>query len=133
MRGAAMATSSEENVAEVTSVFQSNLPLREKLDKARTELLDLSARNRLLNMPRSSKSVRALEVIDEISVEVFRLLVRESRVFSFVAGRSAKTDVAEGEEEEEAEEIDDLAQPEDDEIDERGVPRGILTHACRHG
>jgi len=35
---------------------QSNLPLAEKLEQARTELLDLSARNRLLNMPRGARA-----------------------------------------------------------------------------
>lgn len=109
----------EEGVGEGTSVFQSNLPLREKLDRARTELLDLSARNRLLNMPRSSKSVRALEIVDEISAEIFRLLVRDGKAFTFAVGKSANGELAEGEEE--VDEIVDLAQPEDDEIDERGV------------
>ena len=109
----------EDGVGEAASVFQSNLPLREKLDRARTELLDLSARNRLLNMPRSSKSVRALEIVDEISTEIFRLLVRDSKAFTFVAGRSANDEPVEGEEE--VDEIVDLAQPDDDEIDERGV------------
>ncbi|MEC3950151.1 DUF3320 domain-containing protein [Sphingobium sp. HWE2-09] len=113
-----MATIPEEVGLEVRSVFQSDLPLKEKLDRARTELLDLSARNRLLNMPRSSKSVRALEIIDEVSAEIFRLLVRENRPFTFVAGKSANEEPIEGEE---VDEIVDLAQPEDDEVDERGV------------
>lgn len=108
-----------EDVGEVTSVFQSTLPLREKLDKARTELLDLSARNRLLNMPRSSKGVRTLEIVDEKSMEVFRLLVRESRPFTFVPGKAA--DGSEQAEEQEVEEIIDLAQPDDDAVDDRGV------------
>lgn len=117
-----MATNlNDEQTGEIPSVFQSNLPLREKLDRARTELLDLSARNRLLNMPRSSKSVRALEVIDEVSAEVFRLLVRENRPFTFVAGKSAGDEQAADGEQEEVDEIVDLAQPEDDEVDERGV------------
>jgi len=38
------------------SVLQGNLPLETKLQRAREELLNLSARNRLLNVPRSSKS-----------------------------------------------------------------------------
>ena len=112
-----VATIPADREGEVTSVFQSDLPLRDKLDQARTELLDLSARNRLLNMPRSSKSVRALEVVDELSVEVFRLLVREGRVFSFVAGKSA----AESAEEDDADEIVELAQPDDDVVDDRGI------------
>ena len=75
--------------AESASIFQSNLPLETKLERARTELLDLSARNRLLNIPRSAKSARTLEVVDERSDEVFRLLVGASRPFTFLPGRAA--------------------------------------------
>ena len=104
---------------EQTSIFQGNLPLREKLDRARTELLDLSARNRLLNMPRSAKGARALEIVDELTTEIFRLLVRDNRPFTFVAGKSARA--GDDAEPEEVDEIADLAQPEDDETDERGI------------
>ncbi len=106
-----------------TSVFQSDLPIDEKLDRARTELLDLSARNRLLNMPRSSKGAKAIEVVDERSTEVFRLLVAETRPFTFLAGKAAPA----GEQADsdapvdEVDEIADLAQPEDDVADDRGV------------
>jgi very-short-patch-repair endonuclease len=107
--------------AEPVSVFQSDLPIGEKLDRARMELLDLSARNRLLNMPRSSKGVRSIEIVDEKSAEIFRLLVQEGRVFTFVAGKAARS----GDEAEvdavEVEEITDLAQPDDDVADNRGV------------
>jgi very-short-patch-repair endonuclease len=105
------------------SVFQSDLPLDEKLDRARTELLDLSARNRLLNMPRSSKGAKAIEVVDEVSAEIFRLLVGEGRPFTFLAGKAASSgEPADGEAPaEDADEIADLAQPEDDIADDRGV------------
>src|SRR6476646_3986588 len=102
-----------EAAGEATSVFQSNLPLKEKLDRARTELLDLSARNRLLNMPRTSKGARAVEIVDEISAEIFRLLVQEGRPFTFVAGKAAPAGDAEPSVED-VEEIDVLAQPDDD-------------------
>src|ERR1700743_1302293 len=90
--------------AEPKSIFQSDLPLETKLEKARTELLDLSARNRLLNIPRSAKSVRTLEVIDGLSDEVFRLLVGASKPFTFLPGRGAA-----GTEEGDEDEIVDLA------------------------
>ncbi len=109
---------------ENSSVFQSDLPITEKLDRARMELLDLSARNRLLNMPRSSKSARSIEIVDEVSSEIFRMLVREGRVFTFLAGKAARAgDEAEaaGLQDDEVEEITDLAQPEDDVADDRGV------------
>lgn len=101
------------------SVFQSNLPLVEKLERARVELLDLSARNRLLNMPRSGKSAKAIEIVDEKSAEIFRLLVREGKPFTFVAGKLARTEDAEVDTE--TYEITDLAQPDDDIVDDRGV------------
>ncbi|WP_336973008.1 DUF4011 domain-containing protein [Sphingobium aromaticiconvertens] len=82
------------------------------------DLLDLSARNRLLNMPRSGKSAKAVQVVDEKSAQIFRLLVSEGKVFTFLAGRLSPQDTAEGEEE--PDEIADLAQPEDDELDEKG-------------
>ncbi len=105
------------------SVFQSDLPIDEKLDRARTELLDLSARNRLLNMPRAAKGAKAVEVVDEVSSEIFRMLVGEARAFSFLAGKAAPAGEQTGEEVpvEESDEIADLAQPEDDVADERGV------------
>ncbi|WP_454817160.1 DUF3320 domain-containing protein [Labrys neptuniae] len=105
------------------SAFQSNLPVDTKLERARTELLDLSARNRLLNMPRSSKSVKGIEIIDEKSDEIYRLFVQDSKPFTFLAGRPDRT---EGASELESEEEDvGLAQPadEDDDVDERGVAR----------
>lgn len=54
------------------------------LDKARRELLDLSSRNRLINTPRGS-SRTSVEVIDELSVEVFRRLVTNKRTMRFEA------------------------------------------------
>ncbi|MFC3166979.1 DUF4011 domain-containing protein [Paracoccus fontiphilus] len=39
--------------------------VEEKLERARTELLDLSARNRLLNMPKAAKSAKIIELVDE--------------------------------------------------------------------
>jgi very-short-patch-repair endonuclease len=114
-----VATRAVEDTLEDASIFQSDLPIEAKLDRARMELLDLSARNRLLNMPRSGKSAKSVQVVDEKSAEIFRLLVTEGRVFTFLAGRISPE---EGDPESEAdlEEIAELAQPEDDELDERG-------------
>lgn len=49
--------------SDAISVFNSALPVAQKLERARTELLDLSARNRLLNIPQSARAARSLEVI----------------------------------------------------------------------
>src|ERR1700756_2937684 len=109
-----------------SSVFQSNLPLETKLERARMELLDLSARNRLLHIPRFSKSAKTIDVIDERSSEVFRLLVRESKAFTFVAGRADRAESgleADLEDEEEISSVE-LAQPEEEEGD--ADARGIL-------
>jgi hypothetical protein len=60
------------------SVFQSALSIEEKIERARTELLDLSARNRLLNVPRFSKSAKTVDIVSENTAEVFRILVTEA-------------------------------------------------------
>lgn len=91
-----------------TSVFQGDLPLGEKLERARMELLDLSARNRLLHVPRFSKSAKTIDVVDEKSAEIFRLLVRENRPFTFLAGRPDRATAGSTEESvDEAEAYDD--------------------------
>lgn len=114
------------------AIFQSNLPLGEKLDRARRELLDLSARNRLLNMPRGASKGRSIEIVDEKTSEVFRLLVREGKAFTFVAGRAVEGDGIEpatsenadaSESARDTDEIAELAQPEDVSLDERGILR----------
>ncbi len=48
-----------------------------QLERSRRELLDLTARNRLLNTPRHRKRSRSLEIVDELSDEIFRILVLE--------------------------------------------------------
>jgi len=131
-------------IGEDRAFFQSNLPLAEKLERARVELLDLSARNRLLNMPRGARGGRSIEIVDEKTAEIFRLLVREGKTFTFVAGRAAEgkelatPSGAVGEVAAnyalsdkagkaapavEPDEIEDLAQPDDNSTDERGVLR----------
>lgn len=57
--------------------------VRQRLDAARRELLDLTTRNRLLNTPRRNPRARALEIVDERADEVFRILVGEHRLMTF--------------------------------------------------
>ncbi|MCL6349983.1 DUF3320 domain-containing protein [Pectobacterium polaris] len=72
------------------SLFKNNsLSLQQKLERARTELLDLSARNKLLNIPRS-KTAKLLEIVDERSADIYRLLVKEGKTFTFLPGRAGK-------------------------------------------
>jgi len=124
-------TETRQEPAQGHSLLTSDLPIGAKLDRARLELLDLSARNRLLNVSRARSSTRALEIVDERSTEIHRLLVTESRVFSFVPGRAAKgtDDASDGEgglgeaESNGPDEIAELEQPEADELDDRGIAR----------
>jgi hypothetical protein len=53
----------------------------------RKALLDLGTRNRLINIPLRTKNIRAIEIIDEKSSEVFRLL-GESKRFTFLAAKA---------------------------------------------
>ena len=57
-------------LTEEASVFQSTLSIEEKIERARTELLDLSARNRLLNVPRMSKSAKTIDIVEESTADV---------------------------------------------------------------
>jgi very-short-patch-repair endonuclease len=59
------------------------------LRKSRMELLDLSTRNRLLSLPTSTRSARVIEVHDERSEEVYRLLVTEAKALSFLPGSTS--------------------------------------------
>lgn len=63
--------------------------IEELLRKSRDELLDLSTRNRLLSIPGPSSSARIIQVQDERSTEVHRLLVCERKPMSFSPGRAA--------------------------------------------
>jgi hypothetical protein len=107
-------TNSVEAAAQ--SIFQSNLSVEDKIERARTELLDLSARNRLLNVPRFSKSAKTIDIVDEKSTEIFRLLVTEGKSMTFLAGAKGRDPVDGGE----TEELIELALPDDDERDESG-------------
>ncbi|WP_428245436.1 DUF3320 domain-containing protein [Ferrovibrio sp.] len=98
--------------------------LKEKLERARTELLDLSTRNRLISTPRGTKA-KQIEIIDELSSEIFRLLVNDGKALTFLPGRKAAGAATTGEDDE-IDEISELAQPEDEAVDARGV-------ASRHG
>jgi very-short-patch-repair endonuclease len=102
-----------------SNFLKSNLSASAKLERARMELLDLSARNRLLNIPRHAKTARTIEVVDEKSDEIFRILVTENKPFTFLPGRAA-TGAAADPAMADSDEIDELAQP-DESVNERGV------------
>ena len=86
--------------------------IRESLNRSRQELLDLSTRNRLLSVPVQSKSARIIQVHDELSEQVFRLLVEEKKTLSFLPGRASAGTAAN-----EADEEIGLPQPEEGAMD----------------
>lgn len=74
------------------TLFQSNaFSLEQKLERARAQLLDLGARNRLLNIPRARTS-KFLDVCDERSEDIYKLLVIEAKTFTFLHGKTGKDD-----------------------------------------
>ncbi|CAN5713668.1 hypothetical protein BH11PSE3_BH11PSE3_26310 [soil metagenome] len=96
-----------------------SVSIRDRLLKERNALLDLSTRNRLLNTPLRTRNNRAIEIVDEQAVEVFRHLT-SSKAFTFVPG------VQLSEAERATLDPDDdvtggIPQPGDDTVDERGV------------
>ena len=90
--------------------------LHSVLENARRELLDLTARNRLLNTARSSTRSSRLEIVDELSDEVFRHLVAEGKAMSFLPVREEEQAEGNGDEDQGL-----LFQPEEDELDESGL------------
>lgn len=101
----------------------------QQLQVARKDLLDLSARNRLLNAPLGRGKSTRLDVVDERSTDIFRLLVTERREMSFAAShvesaptdRTAKDAEADADDEyvfDDPSDDDDasLAQPEEDDV-----------------
>jgi very-short-patch-repair endonuclease len=67
------------------------ISLEQLLEESSRELLDLSTRNRLLAMPVESKSARVVQVCDEKSDHVFRLLVSDKKSFTFLPGIERKS------------------------------------------
>ncbi len=69
------------------------------LEKARKDLLDLSARNRMLNTPRKSTRSSRIEIVGMHSSEVFDILVRQERKMRF-RPKPDEEDISSGEESE---------------------------------
>jgi hypothetical protein len=65
--------------------------IREKLDKARKELLDLSARNSLVHTPLDKVRAKCIGIVNEISQQVFQNPVRDSRTISFLPAPNSDT------------------------------------------
>jgi very-short-patch-repair endonuclease len=82
---------------ETPEVSETGADLIKRIQNTRRELLDLSARNRLISTPRSSSPGKKIEIADERSEEVFRLLVRERKSMSFLSGIEETDDRPAGE------------------------------------
>lgn len=94
------------------------ISIRDRLLKERNALLDLSTRNRLLNTPLRTKNNRAIEIVDEKSSEVFRLLT-SNRAFSFVPGvQLSEADRADLDPDDDV--TGGIPQPGNDDVDEQG-------------
>jgi Protein of unknown function (DUF4011)/Protein of unknown function (DUF3320) len=96
--------------------------VRVQLLRDRQALLDLSTRNRLLNVPLNTTRVRTIQIVDEKATEAFRLLT-EGRAFTFLPGRRL-SEVERAGFHPEDRETGGIPQPDDsDEVDERGVAK----------
>ncbi len=69
------------------------ISIRDRLLKERNALLDLSARNRLLNTPLRTKNNRAIEIVDEKAVEVFARL-SDNKAMTFLPGAGEEGETA---------------------------------------
>ncbi|WDJ86726.1 DUF4011 domain-containing protein [Xanthomonas campestris pv. incanae] len=71
---------------EETSSLRGAGGLKDKVEKARLELLDLSTRNRLLHTPRGGRA-KTVEVVYELAKAMYQTLVIEGKRFTFVPGK----------------------------------------------
>ena len=53
--------------------------IKDKLQSARRDLLDLTTRNRLISTSRSSSRSSRLEIEDDLAEEIFRILVKDRK------------------------------------------------------
>ena len=60
------------------------MSLQEAIEKNRRELLDLSARNRLVHTPLEGKRKSWLSIEDERSDQLFDLFARQGKAMSFL-------------------------------------------------
>lgn len=74
------------NAGEVSSSLRGAGGLKDKIEKARLELLDLSTRNRLLHTPRGGRA-KTVEVVHELAKAMYQTLVIDGKRFTFVAGK----------------------------------------------
>lgn len=121
------AISQQANEGQSHSSELPSLEIAKILEKSRQSLLDLSLRNRLLNVSKQAKNAKIIHIADEISSEVYRLLVQSGKTMTFLPGKEDKSGDAN---EENKDDIATLPQPGDnEEIDERGI---AARHSDKH-
>lgn len=77
---------SNENATQETS----GLSVAQKIEESRRDVLDLSLRNSLLNFRQSRRL--GVEVVDELSSEIFRILVKKRRIMYFLPAPKEKSE-----------------------------------------
>lgn len=87
------------------------------LEASRKELLDLTTRNRLLDTPRNRARAKTLEIVDEGSDQIAKILMKEGRPMSFLPAPDSKESDGVGNEA-----FGGMGQPEEEPIDEQGIP-----------
>jgi very-short-patch-repair endonuclease len=61
------------------------------LKKARQSLIETGTRNRLINFPKGNSKIKALEIVDELSDQIFDILLRSGKKMSFLPGRAGSS------------------------------------------
>jgi very-short-patch-repair endonuclease len=95
-----------------------DIGVRERLLDQRQALLDLGTRNRLINVPMRVKGVRTVEIVDEKSSEIYRLLT-QAKGLTFLPGREPPQE-EQGELDIGSEATAVASRPVGDELDENG-------------
>ena len=65
--------------------------LESLLKKARQSLIETGTRNRLINFPKGNSKIKALEIVDELSDQIFDILLRNGKKMSFLPGRAGNS------------------------------------------
>ena len=68
---------------------ESSVSLRNRLLLERKALLDLGIRNRLIHVPLRTRNIRAIQIVDELTSQVFGTLA-DGKGFTFLPGREAQ-------------------------------------------
>lgn len=105
--------------------------ITKQLEISRQTLLDLSTRNRLISIPPNAQHAKIIEVVDEKTTEIFRLLVKEEKSLTFLPAREKEKEIIPSDPQtlfEKDADTGTLPQPDDDDVDVRGVAKRHADH-----